>query len=222
MYKLLTAICLFIAPVIYSQTTAKPKIVYGICTKDSLQASPFAEWFKPGYEDYTPNENTLASLKKVNMNDISIQVFFGSWCGDSKREVPRFLKLVDAISFPATKLSLIGLGGSDSLYKQSPQQEEAGKGIFRVPTFIIYKKGVEIGRINEFPVYSLEKDLLQILQNQAYVPNYRSFSFIQKWMTDGTLKDENITSRSLAGQLETVVKNEKRAKQSWLPADQTG
>lgn len=57
----------------------------------------------------------------------------------AKIELSRFLKLLSAIGFPEENVKLIGLGGNDSLVKQSPGHEEAGLGIFRVPTFIIYK-----------------------------------------------------------------------------------
>ncbi len=77
-----------------------------------------------------------------------------------------------------------------------------------MPTFIIYKNGIEINRINEFPVFSLEKDLLGILNNQSYTPNYRSFASISKWLTDGTLLDDNISTAGLAKQLRFLVNDE--------------
>lgn len=186
----------------------KNRILIGTCNKDSLKTEPFVKWYTAGYESYQPNAVTLASLKKINNSDISIELFFGTWCGDSKREVPRFLKLLDQVSFPDKNLKLIALGGSDSLIKQSPQHEETGRGIFRVPTFIIYKKGVELGRINEYPVYSLEKDLLALLGNQHYNPNYQSFTLVKKWLADSSLLDENINTNGLAGQVRLAVKNE--------------
>lgn len=186
----------------------KQRIIYGLCTKDSLLAEPFSKWFSPAFDGYKPNATTASQLKKINTNDLTIEVFFGSWCGDSKRELPRFLKLLNDLSFPAGKTKLIALGGGDSLLKQSPQREEAGKGIFRVPVFILYKKGAEIGRINEFPVYSLEKDLLMMLSGEIYTPNYQSFSIVKKWLADSTLLDDNINTNGLAGVLRHAVKNE--------------
>lgn len=192
-----------------AQTSAdKPKILYGACTKDSLTIEPFGKWFNANYDSYQPNATTITTLKKQSFDNISIKVFFGTWCGDSKREVPRFLKLLSAISFPDKKVQLIALGGSDSLVKQSPQHEEAGLGIFRVPTFIIYRNGTEINRINEFPVFSLEKDLLGILTNQPYSPNYHSFSPILRWLHDGSLSDDNISTRGLAEQLRFLTASE--------------
>lgn len=186
----------------------KQRILYGVCNKDSLTAEPFANWFNPGYESYTPVNSVTASLRRQSFDNITIKVFFGTWCGDSKREIPRFMKLLSAISFHEKKVELIAVGGNDSLVKQSPGHEEAGLGIFRVPTFIVYRNGVELNRINEFPVFSLEKDLLTILNNQFYSPNYRSFGTILKWMNDSILTDENNSIRGMAEQLRSLVADE--------------
>ena len=186
----------------------KPKTIYGICTKDSLIVEPFGKWFTTNYDNYQPAIETITNLKKLSLENISIQLFFGSWCGDSKREVPRFLKLLSLISFPENKIQLIGVGTGDTLVKQSPQHEEKGLGIFRVPVFIIYKNGVEMNRINEFPVFTLEKDLMSILKNQPYTPNYRSFASVNRWLSDGTFKDENSSVAGLAGQLRSLVSGE--------------
>lgn len=194
--------------VLAQATTEKPKILYGICTRETLTVEPFAKWFNAEYESYNPDALVISLLQKKNLNNTSISIFFGTWCGDSKREVPRFLKLLSAFGFPEEKVRLIGLGGNDSLVKQSPGHEEAGLGIFRVPTFIIYKNGAEINRINEFPVFSLEKDLLSIFNNQPYTPNYRSFGLVHQWLNDGSLLDENNNIRGMAGQLRTLTAGE--------------
>lgn len=201
---------LFIASItaVAQPVTGKPDILYGSISKDDLLSAPFDKWFTEGYNEYRADSSSIISLKKVNTKDITIQIFLGTWCGDSRREVPRFLKLLNELSFPLQKVQVIALGGGDSLYKQSPGHEEAGKGIFRVPVFIVYKNGIEINRINEYPAFSLEKDLLAILRNKSYNPNYRSFEAIRNWMTDGTLTDKNITARSLAWQLKPLVGGE--------------
>jgi tetratricopeptide (TPR) repeat protein len=187
--------------------TADP-ILYGIIKRENLLDTPYRKWFAVNYDTYQPNAEVTEGIKKINTKDISIDIFFGSWCGDSRREVPRFLKLLDDLSFPSRHVRIIGLGGSDSLYKQSPLHEDAGKGIFRVPVFIIYKNGREINRINEYPVYSLEKDLYGILGSQPYMPNYRSFDMIRAWLANGTLADKNSNIRGLAMQLKTLVAGE--------------
>ena len=183
----------------------KPKIIYGICNIDTLMVEPFGKWFTTNYDNYQPAIETITNLKKLSLENIRIKIFFGSWCGDSKREVPRFLKLLSLISFPENKIQLIGVGTGDSLVKQSPQHEEKGLGIFRVPVFIICKNGVEMNRINEFPAFTLEKDLMSILKNQPYTPNYHSFASVNRWLSDGTFNDENISAAGLAVQLRSLV-----------------
>jgi len=199
---------LFTTLLVAQNPEAKPRILYGAITKDSLTKAPYDKWFTTGYDTYKPNAETVAQLKKLNFKDCTIQIFFGTWCGDSKRETPRFMKLMNEISFPVNSIKLITVGDSDSLYKQSPQHEEKGLSIFKVPTIIIYKNGTEVNRIVEFPVNSLEKDLLSIMASQSYSANYHSFPLIAKWLNDGTLADENISGRSLAGQLKPLVANE--------------
>jgi tetratricopeptide (TPR) repeat protein len=189
-------------------TSTPDPILYGIVTKETLTSAPFDKWYVANYDAYQPNAETIAAAKKLNTKDISIEIFFGTWCGDSRREVPRFMKLLDEISFPRQNIKIIGLGGRDSLYKQSPQKEDIGKGVYRVPVFIVYKNGVEINRINEFPVFSLEKDLYAILGNKTYLPNYRSFELIRSWISNGTLSDKNNNTRGLALQLKPLLAGE--------------
>jgi tetratricopeptide (TPR) repeat protein len=190
----------------FSQTVAD-KILYGTIRKENLVDSPYAKWFVTNYDTYTPTPETVAALQKISTKDISIEIFLGTWCGDSRREVPRFYKLLEQLSIPAKNVKMIAVGGGDSLYKQSPGKEESGKGIFRVPVFIVYRNGVEINRINEFPSVSLEKDLYAILTNN-YTPNYRSFATLRSWIADGTLLDKNSNARGLATQIKSLVGTE--------------
>ncbi len=100
MRKLIYAVLLLISFNTFAQTTMEtPRILYGQCTIDSLYNQPFGDWFKNGYENYKPNETTIANLKKQKFNDITIEIFFGTWCGDSKREVPHFMQFAKCYFF---------------------------------------------------------------------------------------------------------------------------
>ncbi len=191
-----------------SSLWARQEILYGVVQPSAFLRQGFKEWFQPGYTTYQPNASVMQQLKKVDRKGVSVEVWLGTWCGDSKREVPRFFKIIDSFASIPVPLKVIGLGGRDSLYKQSPTHEEEGKGIYRVPVFIVYKDGKEIGRINEYPVLSLEKDLLAILSGKEYIPNYKSFSVIQKWAEEGALVDENNSLRGMANQLRPLVAEE--------------
>lgn len=190
------------------QKTNEPAILYGPCTLDQLKTAPYGTWFTPAFDQYIPDSATVEQLKKEIAGKTSIRIFFGSWCGDSKRELPRFIKLLSAISYPLEKVTIIGVGNGDSLYKQSPGHEEAGSGVFRVPVFIFHNNGKDLNRINEFPVVSLENDLLRIFSKQAYSPNYRSFDLVQQWLNEGILLHKNTSIRGLAEQIRYRVSSE--------------
>lgn len=138
----------------------------------ALQQAPYNEWFLPNYKDYQVKKSYFKDTH-IDLKDIQVKVFLGTWCGDSKREVPPFAKMMDSQKIKPTQIEWFALGDSDSdLYKQSLQHEEQNQAIFRVPTFIILKNGKEIGRIVESPVISFENDLASILNQEKYRPNY--------------------------------------------------
>lgn len=156
------------------------EMLIGKCTRDALNNPPFDAWFIKNYNEYTVEPGSVKPIKSLLKNK-TVAIFLGTWCGDSKREVPRMMKILDACDFPGKQLQLIMVSNHADMYKQSPQHEEAGKNIFRVPTFIFYDKArlndsvgqeTEIGRIIESPVVSLEKDMLKILRKENYKPNY--------------------------------------------------
>lgn len=147
------------------------EMLLGHCTRSCLAQKPFADWYFKNYEDYKTDSSAIKETGRL-MKNKNMTIFMGTWCGDSRREVPRMLKILDAAGIPEKQYNIIFVSNEPDLYKQSPQHEEAGRNIRRVPTFIIAKGKKEIGRIIEYPKESLEKDLLKILKEKKYVPNY--------------------------------------------------
>ena len=140
---------------------------------DGLQSAPFDNWFKEGFSKYQPDMKTLALLEN-DLANYSIKIFMGTWCGDSKRELPKFYKILEAINFPKARLLTVAVDYAKPNYKKSPGGEEKGLNIVKVPTFIFYNQGKEVNRIIEFPVVSFEKDIQAILSGNGYVPNYNN------------------------------------------------
>ena len=162
------------SPVLVNQLSKDARgndMLLGKCTRTALLQSPFSDWFKPNYDSYVVDSFTCNFIRPL-LAGKSVTIFMGTWCGDSRREVPRVLKMLDCCGLPIKDITLVMVSNKDSMYKKSPQHEEAGKNIVRVPTIIIEQKGIEFGRIIEFPVTSLEKDMLSILRKERYLPNY--------------------------------------------------
>lgn len=159
------------------QVTSDPVIVKGntlLLGKISLrqlQQAPFAEWYQKEYAAYQVDAAVKDSLRTL-INSCRYEIFLGTWCGDSRREVPRLMKVLDAMGIKASAITIIALGNRDTLYKQSPAHEEQGKDIYRVPHLNIYKNGKELGRITETPVKTWERDMLAIVRGEQYLPKY--------------------------------------------------
>jgi thiol-disulfide isomerase/thioredoxin len=147
--------------------TASPEIdfhdqttwILGYFKPDQLTHYPYSTWYLKGIDDYQVKTEAINKLLEINKDDLSIKIVMGTWCPDSRREVPRFMRVMDAWHFPSEKLIFIGVDDA----KQSPVGEYNGLNIQRVPTFILYKNNIEAGRIIENPKTSLEQDMVDIL-----------------------------------------------------------
>ncbi len=171
----------------HEEKQSKSSFLLGKINKDALNQAPYADWFKKGYDQYTPDTDIINTLK-TSLSSYTITAFMGTWCGDSKRETPKLYKILDAAQFPLDRLTLIAVARSAEAYKQSPGGEHEGKNIHRVPTIIIYKNGKEINRIVESPVVSLEQDILHIIENN-YMPNHHIVTATNELLEDlGTEK----------------------------------
>jgi thiol-disulfide isomerase/thioredoxin len=156
-----------------SEITSKeksPKLL-GKINKEGLSSKNYSEWFVKNYDDYQPNSKRTNQFKK-DLSQYTITMFLGTWCGDSKKEVPIFYKILDAANFPLNRLTTVAVDNNRENYKQSPGGEHEGMNIHRVPTMIFYKNGQEINRIVEHPSKSFEEDISSIINND-YVANYQ-------------------------------------------------
>ncbi len=120
--------------------------------------TPLYPTFKENYDTVHVGPDFIDMIKMVH-EGVEMTVVMGTWCGDSEREVPRFLKIADLASIPPQQVRFYGVDRT----KKSSDGVTEGYNIDRVPTFIFSKKGKEIGRIVESPLNSLEEDILNIL-----------------------------------------------------------
>jgi len=143
----------------------------GKISPQALKVDTYNAWYTKNYDKYQVDQKALQPHKTI-LHDYKILVFMGTWCGDSKREVPRFIKILEGLDFPSDHLKIVAVDRRKEHYKKSPTGEEWGLNIFKVPTFIFYKNGKEINRIVESPKASLEQDMVRIITGETYTPNY--------------------------------------------------
>ena len=130
----------------FTNFSSSNSILIGDLTKEDL----FSKDHK-FYENYLSFE-PYQFKKNIDLNGISVKILFGTWCHDSQREIPRFLRLLEDINMKPEMISLIGLDYN----KNEPLNRGEILEVRRTPTIIFYKNDIEIGRIEEAPKLALE------------------------------------------------------------------
>jgi len=141
----------------------KEKILIGKINRDGLTSPKFKAWFEKEYNSYVPDEASIKHLKTFLPENAKITIVMATWCSDSRREVPRFYKILDQLGFDESKLTVYAL---DKDFKTG-EIDIKDLNIQKVPTFIYYQYGYEAGRIIETPNETLEKDLVDFTKRKG-------------------------------------------------------
>lgn len=137
-------------------------IMYGEINRHIFDIQEFKTWFDTQYTDYKPDSLALEHLKNnENIDKVKIIVVLGSWCSDSRREVPRFYKILDEINFPEENLTVIAVDRTKSAKHKALKNISVEK----VPTFYFFRDKKLAGEIIETPKISLEQDMVNIFFN---------------------------------------------------------
>ncbi|CAH0203132.1 thioredoxin family protein [Chryseobacterium sp. Bi04] len=143
------------------ETQNDGKMLLGHQLKEQFLKAPYADWYVKEHDEYALDAKAISELKKERLGSCDIIVFMGTWCEDSHRDIPRLMKILEEVSYPDSKLTIIAVNRK----KESPTGDESLYNIQKVPTIILKKYGKEIGRIVEMPTSGyIERDLAEILK----------------------------------------------------------
>lgn len=133
----------------------------GPVTREQIEAAA-PEWVQAQVEA-KPDAAAAQDLAQVEPG-AEVTVFFGTWCGDSRREVPRLWNAIDMAggSVPF-RITYIGVDRE----KKDPAGRVAKEDVRYVPTFIVVRDGREVGRVVETAPHGIEADLLALLTGKA-------------------------------------------------------
>jgi len=84
----------------------KNEILIGLCNKQGFLETSFTNWFKIEYDAYHPDVEIIKQLKPY-ADKYKITVIMGTWCSDSRREIPRFFKVMDYAGYSPNSLKII-------------------------------------------------------------------------------------------------------------------
>jgi thiol-disulfide isomerase/thioredoxin len=135
------------------------ELLIGATTREAIEASVpvWAEVRASTQVDATAS----AALARVPPG-AEVIVVLGTWCGDSRREVPRLwraLEVAGEVPFTVRHIAV-------DLAKEAPGGVLEGLDVRYVPTFIVRRAGVEVGRIVEGAPEGLEVALGALLRGE--------------------------------------------------------
>jgi len=119
-----------------------PPPLLGHITRAQLKA--YEPWSLFWEQPYVPDPAAITHIKQ-DAKDISTLLVMGTWCPDSKRELPRYFATIDAAGLNDSKLTMVGVDRT----KRDTEGLTDKWSITRVPTFIFLRNGREIGRFVE-------------------------------------------------------------------------
>jgi hypothetical protein len=137
---------------------AQVELTGRLTPEEILQKIPEWRLFVDGY---SPQLDVVSRLQAVS-EEVRVEIFLGTWCPDCRQHVSAYFKITDMVRNPMFRTTYTGV----------PRDREArgpyieGKNIERLPTFIVFLRDQEIGRIIETPSKSVEEDLWQILDSK--------------------------------------------------------
>ncbi len=148
------------APQPAKPAASEETVLVGPTTREKVEQAP--EWVQAEVEA-KPDEVAAQALAMVEPG-AEVTVFLGTWCGDSRREVPRFWKALDATGGGAPfQIRYVGVDHD----KKEPAALLQEHGVRYLPTFIVSRGGREVGRIVETSPHGVEQDLLALLTGKA-------------------------------------------------------
>lgn len=126
-----------------------------------------AAWFDKEYDFYKVNAERLAQIKPF-LKDKRVVLLMGTWCEDSQREVPGMIKILNEAGYNTAEMEIIAVDED----KKTVEGLEKNYDLTYIPALIFFDGEKEINRIVEFPINTLEQDMLDILSGKEYKNAY--------------------------------------------------
>lgn len=146
---------LFISPItVFGQTD---HIVGETSAEQIREEHPLFDVYTKRYQ---PDSTAIKYLSEVT-DSVRVFAMFGTWCHDSKRHLPELMKTLEVANNPFIDIEYFAV----TKQKNDPEGTAKKLNLKLTPTFIIYYRENEIGRIVEEPVLKLEEDLVKILKS---------------------------------------------------------
>ena len=136
-------------------------VLVGVVTRAEVeQAMP--DWIGEAMRAEPDLEATERLVQEIV--GAEVKVYLGTWCDDTRRELGRLWWALDSLGvgeMPQLGYLAVARGLTE------PAEELVGVDLIRVPTFVVRREGIELGRIVEESPNGIEIDLLALLTGKS-------------------------------------------------------
>jgi hypothetical protein len=87
--------------------------------RTAFRDTSYSWWWDSEYGMYKVDSTAIKGCLPL-LKGVKTKIVMGSWCSDSKREVPRFFKIADALQYDTSNVEIICVNRK----KQSPMKED--------------------------------------------------------------------------------------------------
>jgi hypothetical protein len=143
------------APAEPVQHASSSEPLVGTVTQEQVLAEDPA--WRAAFDAASPDPAASDALAHVPPG-AEVDVYFGTWCKDSRYEVPRLWKALAGHGTPPFTVRWIAVDRA----KHAPEVP-AEVQLQRVPTFVVKRSGQEVGRIVEHAPTGIERELGALL-----------------------------------------------------------
>ncbi len=144
-----------------------PQYTGEIDRQDMEHSNYTSRWFDAVFQSYHPEKEALQKIKD-HIKDYEIITFMGTWCPDSKREIPKLYKILEEADYDMNNIKVYTLNHG----KRSDEGYEKDWHITNIPTIIFLKDGQEINRYVEHPRENFTADIAKIVSGEPYKNYY--------------------------------------------------
>ncbi len=156
----LVFLTLFLSPDIIGQ---EKQINLGKLSHEEIMTISRKDWFERVYSNYRMDTVVLNKINSVKKG-YRFKVFIGLWCPDSKWFLPKFMRICQSAGIMESDIEIFTIDKT----KKKPECYVQKYNLEYLPTVSILKSDIEVNRIVEFPIKSIEKDLLDIMGHNRY------------------------------------------------------
>ena len=125
------------------------------------------DWLTSEYDRYKTQADKIEDIAS-KLSGKKVVLFMGTWCEDSQREVPAMIKILDQAGYPTAGMEIVAIDEP----KEQPAALIEQYDITYIPALLFFENDEELNRIVEFPIGTLEEDILAILNGEPYKNAY--------------------------------------------------